>query len=100
MGPATGRSIASAPAQVEPNPEGFGDLKLKNRRSHLFGHCLSTTPTPEVVDFDAYGLAGGIIHDGRKLANGDEYDFLVSTIFWCVRFFGESRRCISSTSVD
>jgi hypothetical protein len=38
----------------------------KNRKSHVFGHCLSTKTTPEVVDFDAAGLIGGIINAGKK----------------------------------
>ena len=32
----------------------------------MFGHCLSTKTTPEVIDFDAAGLFGGIINGDRK----------------------------------
>ena len=32
----------------------------------MFGKCLSTKITPEIVDFDASGLLGGIIYKGRK----------------------------------
>jgi hypothetical protein len=41
-------------------------MRRKNRRSHLFGHCLSTTSRPEVVDFDVCGLIGGIVNNGLK----------------------------------
>ena len=30
------------------------------------GYCLSTTSTPEIVDFDVSGLFGGIIHEDKK----------------------------------
>ena len=39
---------------------------LQHRKAWLFGNCLSTNSTPETVDFDASGLFGGIIHEGRK----------------------------------
>jgi hypothetical protein len=38
----------------------------KNRKAHIFGHCLSSKTTPEIVDFDAAGLYGGIINNDRK----------------------------------
>ena len=41
------------------------------RKSFAFGHCLSTTTKPQIVDFDAAGLLGGIIKDGRK--ENDKY---------------------------
>jgi hypothetical protein len=31
---------------VEANPDLFSQMKQKNRKSHLFGHCLSTKSTP------------------------------------------------------
>ena len=39
---------------------------LQHRKAWLFGHCLSTNTKPEIVDFDASGLYGGIINEGRK----------------------------------
>ena len=39
---------------------------LQYRKTWLFGKCLSTKITPEIVDFDASGLLGGIIFKGRK----------------------------------
>ena len=48
-------------SQVEANPDNFESLKTKNRKSHLFGHCISLKTMAEVVDFDAAGLIGGII---------------------------------------
>ena len=59
---------------VEPNPDAFEKMSVKKRRSHLFGNCLSTKTTPEVVDFDACGLIGGIINNGLKLADSEEFD--------------------------
>ncbi|TRY79994.1 hypothetical protein TCAL_12102 [Tigriopus californicus] len=47
---------------VEPNPEPFAKLKTKNRRAWLLPNCFSTKTTPEVVEFDAAGLFGGIIN--------------------------------------
>ena len=32
----------------------------------MFGQCLSTKSTPEIVNFDASGLLGGIIYKGQK----------------------------------
>ncbi len=59
--------------QVEPNPDAFSSLKTKQRKSNLFGHCLSTKRTPEVVEFDACGLIGGIIHNGQKPTDEEMY---------------------------
>ena len=41
-------------------------LPFQHRKAWLFGHCLSTNLTPEIVDFDASGLYGGIIYKGQK----------------------------------
>ena len=38
----------------------------KNRKATIFGHCFSSKKTPEIVDFDAAGLFGGIIHKDKK----------------------------------
>ena len=43
----------------------YGNL-LQNRKAYHFGHCLSTKRHPEIVDFDAAGVVGGIIYNGRK----------------------------------
>lgn len=50
---------------VEPNPDALAQLLQKKRRAAIFPGCLSTKTTPEIVDFDAAGLLGGIIHNGR-----------------------------------
>ena len=41
-------------------------INLQHRKTWLLGNCLSTNSTPEIVDFDASGLFGGIIHEGQK----------------------------------
>lgn len=46
---------------MEPLSEAFEVLKRRHRNAHLFQGCLSTRPTPEVADFSAAGLIGGII---------------------------------------
>ena len=63
---------------VEPNPDAFDVMTTKKRRSHLFANCLSTKMRPEVVDFDACGLIGGIIHNGVKLADDEAFDVYVN----------------------
>lgn len=59
---------------VEPNPDALKTMKGKRRRAYTFGYCLSTKTTPETVEFDACGLIGGIIHNGVKLADEQEFD--------------------------
>ena len=44
---------------------------LKHRKAHVFGHCFSSKKTPEVVEFDAAGLFGGIINDGKRPGDPD-----------------------------
>ena len=39
---------------------------MQHRKAWLLGNCLSTNSTPETVEFDASGLFGGIIYEGRK----------------------------------
>ena len=39
---------------------------MQHRKAWLLGNCISTNSTPEIVDFDASGLFGGIIHEGQK----------------------------------
>lgn len=51
---------------VEPNPDTLAELLHKKRRAIVFPRCLSTKTTPEVIQFDAAGLLGGIIHKGRN----------------------------------
>ena len=46
--------------------DSFAQVKKKGRKTHLFGHCFSTKPKPETVDFDAAGGYGGIIRNGQK----------------------------------
>ena len=43
----------------------------KNRKANIFGHCLSSKTTPEIVDFDAAGLYGGIINKDKKPGDFD-----------------------------
>ena len=38
----------------------------QKRKTWKLGNCLSTKTTPEIVSFDAAGLLGGIIHEGKK----------------------------------
>ena len=49
---------------VEPDPYAYEKLVQKNRMSWSLNHCLSTKAHPEIVNFDACGLYGGIIKDG------------------------------------
>ncbi len=51
---------------VEPNPDAFEEMKLKNRKAFLINRCLSTKTRPEIVDFDASGLLGGIENEGKR----------------------------------
>ena len=39
---------------------------LQRRKAWKLGNCLSTKTTPEIVEFDAAGLLGGIIYKDRK----------------------------------
>jgi hypothetical protein len=49
---------------VEPNPDFLPQLFQKNRNAFVLPHCLSTTTRPEVVEFDASSLIGGIVQEG------------------------------------
>eukprot|EP00095_Tigriopus_kingsejongensis_P007423 maker-scaffold955_size76929-snap-gene-0.16 protein:Tk07423 transcript:maker-scaffold955_size76929-snap-gene-0.16-mRNA-1 annotation:"protein star-like" len=51
---------------IEPNPDAFSVLKTKNRRAWLLQSCFSTKTTPEIVEFDAAGLFGGIINPDNE----------------------------------
>jgi len=51
---------------VEAHPEAFARMKKRKRKAWKLGNCLSTKTTPEIVDFDAAGLLGGIIHEDLK----------------------------------
>lgn len=51
---------------VEANPDLYQDLLKQKRKAWLAGTCLSTKKKPEIVDFDAAGMLGGIINNGRK----------------------------------
>ena len=39
---------------------------LQKRKAYLFGHCLSTKPHPEFVEFDVSSTLGGIIYNGIR----------------------------------
>ena len=67
---------------VEPLPEAFDALRKRNRNAYLLPHCLSTKTTPEIVDFEASGLVGGIIYKSenevRTPTLGEKKEFLKS----------------------
>ena len=50
---------------VEANPDNFRLLQSRNRNVSCIETCLSRQTYPEVVDFDAVSIFGGIIVDGR-----------------------------------
>ena len=50
---------------VEANPAEYEKLLEKNRKAFSFGFCLSSKAHPEVVDFDAATIFGGIIQKDR-----------------------------------
>ena len=50
---------------VEPNPESYKSLLSKNRNTSSVETCLSRKVTPEVVNFDAASIFGGILVDGK-----------------------------------
>ena len=52
---------------VEPNPDFLKMLKPKNRKVWILPHCLSTSQTVELVDFEAAEFNGGIIKNGKTL---------------------------------
>ena len=49
---------------IEPNPIAFERLLSKRRKAWSANVCLSTKDHPEIVLFDASGLAGGIVQNG------------------------------------
>jgi len=57
---------------VEAHPDAFARMKKRKRKSWKLGNCLSTKTTPEIVEFDAAGLLGGIIHENRKPGGTEE----------------------------
>ena len=59
---------------VEANPDAFEELKWKKRKAWLNANCLSTQNRPEMVQFDAAGLLGGIIHNGIKPGTDEQKD--------------------------
>ena len=40
------------------------ELVSINRKANAFGYCLATGKRPEIVDFDAAGVYGGIAKEG------------------------------------
>ena len=50
---------------IEPNPDNYKILQSLNRNSSSIETCLSRRREPEVVDFDAASIFGGIIVNGR-----------------------------------
>ena len=50
---------------VEPNPDNYDILQSLNRKASSIDTCLSRRREPEVVDFDAANIFGGIIVKGR-----------------------------------
>lgn len=49
---------------IEPNPDSYGQLLLKNRRVSSINTCLSTSKYVQKVDFDLVGPSSGIIING------------------------------------
>ena len=49
---------------VEPNPELYEILLTRKRKVWSIGHCLSMSPRPENVLFDAVDIFGGILQKG------------------------------------
>jgi hypothetical protein len=47
------------------------ELLSTKRKSFAFGYCLSTTTTPQIVDFDASGMYGGIINNEKRLSDSE-----------------------------
>ena len=60
----------------------LSDLLLLKRKSFAFGHCLSTTTSPRVCDFDAAGQLGGIVRDG----DGIDKDYNLVPFSGSIRF--------------
>ncbi|XP_040581290.1 protein Star [Lepeophtheirus salmonis] len=56
---------------IEPNPDYFSILKQKQRKAWLLNRCISTKKTPQIVEFDASGLFGGIIGSKDRLPGND-----------------------------
>ena len=52
---------------VEPNPDFHAALYSKLRNAWILPHCLSTTTTPIIVDFNADLLLSGIIGNAEIL---------------------------------
>ena len=50
---------------VEPNPDNYKILQSLNRKASSIETCFSRRTEPEVVDFDAANIFGGIIVKGR-----------------------------------
>ena len=50
---------------VEADPESYKSLLSRNRNTSSIETCLSRKVTPEVVNFDAASLFGGIIVEGN-----------------------------------
>ena len=51
---------------VEANPDSFEELLSKQRKVWSMNSCISSGMYPEIVEFDASGLVGGIIQHGIK----------------------------------
>ena len=49
---------------IEPNPVAFDLLLKKQRKAWSINACLSKVPYPEVIEFDASGVLGGVIQHG------------------------------------
>lgn len=50
---------------VEAHPDNYEVLTSTNRKAWSLGTCLSVVPTPQIVEFDAATIFGGIMQDGK-----------------------------------
>ena len=46
----------------------FHAFSFQKRKAWLLGNCLATENKPHMVDFDANGAVGGIMHKGKRPA--------------------------------
>ena len=61
---------------VEPNPDYFKMMELRGRRAWLYPGCFSTKDKPEIVQFDAAGLVGGIEVQTAVITHLNSYSFI------------------------
>ena len=60
---------------VEPNPMVYESMRSRHRNAWTLPSCLSTKTHPEIINFDAAGVLGGIINEENEVKPGDAFDF-------------------------